>query len=74
MPKNREGNEREMKSQGINSTNSSFYLRAVTFLLAASCVLGCSAHNAKAADSAAQATFVSPAVAGQALEAASRAG
>jgi hypothetical protein len=61
-----------MKSQRINSTNPSFYLRAVTFLLAAICVLGCSAHSVKAADSAAQATFVSPEVAGQALQAASR--
>jgi hypothetical protein len=74
MQKNCEGNaEREMKSQRINSTDSSLYLRAVMFLLAAVCVLGCSAHNAKAADSAAQATFVSPAAAGQALQAASRA-
>lgn len=62
-----------MKSQIINSTNSSLYLRAVIFLLAAVCVLGCSAHNVKAADSAAQATFVSPAEAAQALEVASRA-
>jgi len=42
------------------------------FLLGVVCVLGCSAHNVKAADSAAQATFASPAVAGQALQAASR--
>jgi hypothetical protein len=64
---------REMKSQRINSTNSSLYLRATVFLLAAVCVLGCSAHNVKAANGAAQATFVSPAVAGQALQGASRA-
>jgi hypothetical protein len=62
-----------MKSQRINPTNSSLYLRAVMFLLAAVCVLGCSAQNVKAAYGVAQATFVSPAVAGQALQAASRA-
>jgi len=62
-----------MKLQKINSTTSSFYLRAVVFLLASVCVLGCSAHRVKAADGTAQATFVSPAVAGQALQAASRA-
>jgi hypothetical protein len=55
-----EGNER-MKSQRINSTNSSLYLRAMVFLLAAVCVLGCSPQHVKASDdSAAQATFVSP--------------
>jgi Protein of unknown function (DUF2950) len=73
MRKKCEGMQREMKSQKINSTNSSFYLRAVVFLLASVCVLGCSAHNVKAADSTAQATFVSPKVAGESLQAASRA-
>jgi hypothetical protein len=43
------------------------------FLIAAVCVLGCSAKNVKTVDSAAQATFVSPAAAGQALRVASRA-
>jgi Protein of unknown function (DUF2950) len=62
-----------MKSQRINSTNSSLYLRAVVFLLAAFCVLGCSGRSVRAADSAAHATFASPAEAGQALQAASRA-
>ena len=62
-----------MESQRLNSTNSSLYLRAVMLLLAAVCVLGCSAKNSKTAASAVQATFVNPAAAGQALEAASRA-
>ena len=61
-----------MKSQRIKSTTSSLCLRAVMFLMAAVCVLGCSAKNVKTADSAAQATFVNPAAAGQALQAASR--
>jgi Protein of unknown function (DUF2950) len=64
---------REMKSQRINSTNSSLYLKAMVFLLAAVCVLGCSAQNVKAADSEARTTFASPAEAGHALQAASRA-
>jgi Protein of unknown function (DUF2950) len=72
MPTNYEGNER-MKSQRINSTNSSLYLRAVVFLLAAFCVLGCSGRIVRTADSAAHATFASPAEAGQALQTASRA-
>jgi Protein of unknown function (DUF2950) len=54
-----------MKSQRTNSTNSSLYLRAVVFLLAAVCVLGCSGRSVMAADSEAQTTFVSPAEAGQ---------
>ena len=62
-----------MKSQRLNSTNSSLYLRAVMLLLAAVCVLGCSAKNAKTAASAVQATFLNPAAAGEALQAASRA-
>jgi hypothetical protein len=62
-----------MKSKRINSTSSSLCLRAMVFLLAAVCVLGCSSQHVKAADSATQATFVSPEVAGQALQAASRA-
>jgi hypothetical protein len=62
-----------MKSQRTNSTSSSLYLRAVVFLLAAVCVLGCSGRSVMAADNEAQTTFVSPAEAGQALQAASRA-
>jgi hypothetical protein len=59
---------REMKSQRINSTNSSLYLRAMAFLLAAVCVLGCSGRSVRAADSETQTTFASPAEAGQALQ------
>jgi hypothetical protein len=62
-----------MKSQRTNSTNSSLYLRAMVFLLAAVCVLGCSGRSVRAADSKAQRTFASPTEAGQALQAASRA-
>jgi hypothetical protein len=66
-----------MKSQGKILVNWSSYLVAGLLLLEFGCTLGCQKNPPKAepsADSAAQATFATPEAAGQALQAAARAG